>query len=95
MVLGGLAADIRVGTRAESVRQFTADVELRFGIRHEQCLGVSVHSDEFNAFKANLDHAVDGVDTAAAHADDLNHCKMVLRCGHSVLPYQSIPSPSS
>jgi len=86
MILGSLTADRGVRSGAEAVRQFTANVELRLSVRHEQSLRVSVDRDELNALEADLDHSVHGVDSAAADADDLDHCQVVLRCRHGCLP---------
>lgn len=72
MVLGGLAADLGVGTGAEPAREFTADVELDVGVGHEERLRIGVDGDELDALEADLDHPVDRVHTAAADADDLD-----------------------
>ena len=78
MVLGGLAADRRVGPRSQPSSQVPPDVELDVSVGHEQRLGVGVHGDELHATQIGLDHAVDGVDTAAANTDDLDLCLVVL-----------------
>ena len=44
----------------------------------QQRLRVRVDGDELDAAEAELDHAVDGVDAAAADADDLDHGEVVL-----------------
>ena len=49
-------------------------------------LGVGVDGDELDAAKAELDHAVDGVDTATADADDLDHGEVVLVLAHGRPP---------
>ena len=78
VVLGGLAADRRVGPRSQPSSQVPPDVELDVSVGHEQRLGVGVHGDELHATQIGLDHAVDGVDTAAANTDDLDLCLVVL-----------------
>ncbi len=82
MVLGGLAADLGVGAGAEAAGELAADVELHVGVAHEQRLRVGVDGDELDALEADFDHAVDGVDAAAADADDLDDGQIVLRCCH-------------
>src|SRR3546814_2969365 len=42
----------------------------------------SVHRDELDALEADLDHAVDSVDTAATDADDLDHGQVVVGGRH-------------
>ena len=54
------------------------DVELDVSVGHEQRLGVGVHGDELHATQIGLDHAVDGIDAAAADTDDLDLCLVVL-----------------
>ena len=82
VVLGGLAADVRVGAGAEAAGEFAADVELDVGVAHQQRLRVGVDRDELDALETDLDHPVDGVDATAADADDLDDCEVVLRCCH-------------
>ena len=84
VVLGGLLADLGVRAGAEAAGQLAADVELDVGVAHQQCLRVGVDRDELDALQADLDHPVDGVDTAAADADDLDDRQVVLRCCHVV-----------
>ena len=67
---------------APSPREVAADVELFVGVAHEQRLCIGVGGDEFNALQPGIDHAVDGVDTAAADADDLDDSQIVLRIRH-------------
>jgi hypothetical protein len=86
VVLGRLAADIRVGAGAEAPGQFAADVELHIGVAHQQRLGVGVDRDELHALESDLDHAVDRVDTAAADPDDFDDGEVVLRCTHGSRP---------
>ena len=81
-VLGGLAADLGVGAGAEAAGGVAADVELDVGVAHQQRLRVGVDGDELHALEALLDHPVDGVDAAAADADDLDDGEVVVRGGH-------------
>ena len=82
VVLGGLAADLGVGAGAEPAGELAADVELDVGVAHQQRLRVGVDGDELDALETDLDHPVDGVDAAAADADDLDDREVVLRCCH-------------
>jgi hypothetical protein len=70
------------GPGAEAPGQLAADVELDVGVAHQQGLRVGVDRDELDALEADLDHPVDGVDAAAADADDLDDRQVVLRCCH-------------
>ena len=79
VVLGGLSTHFRVGAGTEPTSELAADVELDVGIAHEQRLGVGVDRDELAPLESGLDHAVDGVATAAADAGDLDHGEVVLR----------------
>src|SRR5690606_21005422 len=72
VVLGRLAAHIGVGAGAQAARELTAHVQFDVGVTHEQRLGVGVYRDELDALESLLDHPVDGVDSAAADADDLD-----------------------
>src|SRR5690606_15389762 len=81
VVLRSAAADLGVGTSAQPARELAADIELDVGVAHEQRLGVGVDGDELDPAEPELDHAVDRVDAAAADADDLDDCEVVLvRC---------------
>ena len=65
----------------EPAGELAADIELHVGVAHEQRLGIRVDGYELDTAKAELDHAVDCVDAAAAYADDLDHGEVVLlRC---------------
>ena len=85
VVLGGATADLGVGARAEAAGELAADVELDVGVAHQQRLRVGVDRDELDAAQAEVDHAVDGVDAAAADADDLDHREVVLVLAHAGL----------
>src|SRR3954447_25385440 len=84
MVLRGLLADLGVGAGAEAPGELPADVELDVGVAHEQGLGVGVDRDELHTLEPDLDHPVDGVDTATADADDLDDRQVVLCCCHGL-----------
>ena len=71
---------------AEPAGELAADVELHVGVAHEQRLRVGVDGDELDALEPDLDHPVDGVDAAAADADDLDDRDVVLRCRHGIRP---------
>ena len=76
--LGGLPADLGIAAGAEAAGELATDVELHVGVAHQQRLGVGVDGDELDALQAGVDHAVDGVDAAAADADDLDDGEIVL-----------------
>ena len=82
VVLGGLLADLGVGARTEAAGELAADVELDVGVAHQQRLRVGVDGDELDALEPDLDHPVDGIDTASTDADDLDNGQVVLRCCH-------------
>src|SRR3954470_10342510 len=73
---GGALADLRVGARAEALRQARPDVELDVRIGHLERLGVRVARDELDAGQAGVDHAVDRVGPTAADTDDLYDCEI-------------------
>ena len=62
------------------VREVAADVEFFVGVAlSSACASVSA---AMNALQPGIDHAVDGADTAAADADDLDDSQIVLRIRH-------------
>ena len=69
-VLGGLAAEIGVGSRAETARQLAADLQLDARIRHRELLRIGVDGHELDAVDVGVDHALERVEAAAADADD-------------------------
>ena len=78
MILGGLPSLVRVGAGTEPAGELATDVELDVGVAHQQRLGVGVDGDELDTAQTGFDHPVDGVDTAAADADDLDDGQVVL-----------------
>src|SRR5699024_5031295 len=82
VILGGLLPDLRVRAGTEAAGVLLAHVQLDVGVRHQQRLRIGVDGDELDALQAGFDHAVDRVDTAAADADDLDDCEIVLGSGH-------------
>jgi hypothetical protein len=87
-------ADLGVAAGAEAAGELATDVELDVGVAHEQRLGVGVDGDELDALSAGVDHPVDGVDAAAADADDLDDGQVVLRVGTRLAPSTSMWSTS-
>jgi len=79
-----LAPQLAGAVHPELVAVHAGDVELQLGVAHEERLGVGVDADELDALQTGVDHAVDGVDAAAADADDLDHREVVLRVGGHV-----------
>ena len=84
MVFGCLSSHCGVCSGAEAMGKVTTDVQLRLCIGHQQSLCVSVHSNELNAFQANFNHSIDGVNTAATNSDDFDNRQMILRCDHNL-----------
>jgi hypothetical protein len=76
-LLRGGEADGGVRAGSEAARRLRADVDLHIGVAHHQRLRVGVHGHELDAAEAGVDHAVDGVRAAAAHADDLDDGEVV------------------
>src|SRR5262249_13644231 len=60
------------GAGAETVGELHAQLDFHGRARHAQRLQVGVGDDELDAIHAGFDHAVDGVASAAAHADHLD-----------------------
>ena len=82
VVVSGLLADLGVGASAQPTRQLATDVELDVRIAHQECLRVGVDGDEFHALESDLNHPIDGIDTAAADADNLDDREIVLWSRH-------------
>ena len=81
--IGGLAAELGVGARAEAAGGRAADVHLGPGAGVLERLEVGVDGDELDALDAGLDHAVDGVDAGAADAHHAQHRLVHVRlAGH-------------
>ena len=67
-----MAADVRIGARAESLRQLAADLQFDPHGTDPQRLLIRVGDDELDAVEPGLHHAVDGVAAAAADANHLD-----------------------
>ena len=76
-LLGCLAPHFGVRARTKPARKLVADVDRLIGIRHEQSLAVGVDGNELDALHARFNHAVHGIGTAAAYADDLDDRQML------------------
>jgi hypothetical protein len=74
-----LLADLGIRSGAEPARQLATEIQLHVRVTHQECLRVGVDRDELDALQPGIDHAVDGVAAAPAHADDLDHGEIVLR----------------
>ena len=70
---GGAVAELGVGAGAEAARLLAADVDGDVGGAVLQRLKIGVDGHELDPGDAGLDHPVDGVDAAAADADDADH----------------------
>jgi hypothetical protein len=75
----GLAADVGVGTRAETLRNVATDLQCRAHACAVQCLRVRVGTNEIDALDTGVDHVRNCVATAAAHADYLDYCALAVR----------------
>ncbi len=62
-----------VGAGAEAVGELVADRELDVGLAGLKRLHVGVDGDELDALEAGVDHARNGIGSAAARADDLDY----------------------
>src|SRR5690606_35020938 len=67
-----LAADLGVRARAQALGDAGAELQLQLGAAVLDRLRVGVGGDELHPVHAAVDHVVDGVATAATHADDLD-----------------------
>ena len=95
-LLGRCAAHLRIRAGAQSPGDLAADVELDVGVAHEERLRVGVDGDELDALEPGVHHAVDGVGTAAADTDDLDHRKIAgSRVAHSPRTSKIIKSQDS
>ena len=88
VLLGRSPPDLGVGAGPQAAGQVAPDVELDVGVRHQQGLGIGVDRHELHAAQPGLDHPVDGVDPAPAHADHLDDGEVGLHavrigCHHS------------
>jgi len=70
----GSAADLRVGAGAQALGDIAAQLQHCPGLDVRQRLRIGVGTDEVNALNLVLDHVLDGVATAAAHADHFDDC---------------------
>src|SRR6185369_13534511 len=72
--------------RAEAAGELAADVQLDVRVAHQQRLGVGVDRDELDSLEPHLDHAVDGVHSAATDPDDLDDRQVVVWRCHRAQP---------
>ncbi len=89
-LFGGLFADSRVSAGAQPASQLVADAHPTGCCRHHQRLSVGVDGNKLNTAQALLDHAVDGVATAAAHAQNFDAGK-VLHVWNHILLHVALP----
>ncbi len=78
MLLGRLLTDRRIAAGAEPTGEFAANVNLGFGVAHQECLRVGVDGDELDTSEPCVDHSVDSVTATASDADDLYYGHIVL-----------------
>ncbi len=72
VLLGRVAADVRVGARAQPLRHPGPELELPRAQGLVQNLGVGVGGDELDAPQPRLDHSIDRVPTRSADTDHLD-----------------------
>src|SRR5215211_3776844 len=70
-LVGRPVAGLGVRPRAEPTRQLAADLQLYVRVGHLERLRIRVDRDELDSLEPGVEHAVDGVRTASAHAYDL------------------------
>ena len=68
----GLAADLRIRARAQTLGHVAAELQLQLGAAVLDRLRVGVGGDEFHAIDVAADHVCHGVAAAAAHANHLD-----------------------
>ena len=71
-LLGSALADLGISAGTAALGELCAQLDLLGGLGIQQSLLVGVHCDELDTGEAGLDHAVDSVAAATAHADDFN-----------------------
>ena len=73
-----LAPDLGVGAAAEALGEVGTELQngARAGFLERLRVGVGV--DELHAVDVGADHVVDGIATAAAHADHLDHGQLAV-----------------
>ena len=76
-LFGCLRAHFGVGTSAEATGKILADMNGLVRIGHKKRLTIGVDGDELDALHTSLDHAVNGIRTATANADDLDNRQML------------------
>src|SRR5258706_5167500 len=64
--------NLRITTCTQTTGEFVTEAYACAGFRQQQSLRVGIHSNEFNTLNTFVDHAVDGVRSAATHADHFN-----------------------
>ena len=90
-----LCACLRVCAGAHAFCGFIADIDLGCGAGIGKRLQIGVDCDKFNTLDISLDHAVDGVVSAAADTNDFNIDNTragigQFKCGHTMNPPVSI-----
>src|SRR5699024_3175698 len=70
---GGLPAELRIRPGTEATGHVDPQLHQGVGMATLQMLGIGVGADELHTLDAGLDHVVDGIRTATADADDLDH----------------------
>src|SRR5690606_6768071 len=87
----GLAADLRVGARAQALGDVAAELQAHARADLFQRLRVGVGADEFHAVDdVGADHVLHGVAAAAAHADHFDYralCNVVDEFEHGDTPW--------
>jgi hypothetical protein len=71
------SSNLRVSSGTQAASDIPTNAQLDVSIAHEQRLGICVDSDELDAAKASLDHAIKRIDTTTSNANDLDDCLIV------------------
>src|SRR5439155_8574945 len=68
----GLTADLWIRARAQTLREFCANLYLDGSARLFERLNVCIRDQEFDAVQTGRDHAVDSVRSTAAYTDNFD-----------------------
>ena len=92
-LLGGGAADIRLGSGTKSLRNCAAKLDFPAGQRMGKRLPIGVRDKEIDSIEVGVDHVVDGIAASAANTDNGDARTQFLHClwngqidGHETLP---------
>ena len=91
-LFGGFAPNLRIAAGAKPARQLVANADARLRLGQHQGLVIGVYRNKLNAAQTFVDHAIDGISTAAANTNDFD-LREVFPCyqiiDHNVYPRES------